>query len=219
MALTIAAKGPAGSVSVAQSFRRAAAMALIGALGLTGCVTTGAGAGPTAAGLAEGGAPTSTGVAPQLAVAKPSDKPSARSLEKPIAQPVAAKPTPAGAHPEARFIAEYGAARYLVNLRYVPFLRQSVVAVRPFKAAARLEGRRPIAVAPTSTAPAKGHFRDRAYKTVAIDIAEALTETPAACAEGRALSVAHDKHGAPKASYRRDHRVWIVFARCAAAPA
>lgn len=214
MALTIAAKGPAGSVRFARSLRRAGAIALMGGLGLTGCVTTGAGVAPTAAGLAPS---TSITPQPQLVAAKPADQPIKTNAKKIEAKKTKAQK--AGAHPEARFIAEYGDARYLVNLRYVSFLRQSVVAVRPFKPDARLEGRKPIAVAASPDAPTGGHFRDRAYRTVAVDIAEALTETPAACADGRALNVAHDKHGAPKASYRRDHRVWIVFARCAAAPA
>ena len=121
-------------------------------------------------------------------------------------------------HPEARLWVDYGTDAYLANIRYIDFMGQSVVAVRQAGAGADLDDRRRVAITPSAEHEPAQNFADPVYETIAVDIAKAMRSIGGICEESGTLSMARNGEGAPKTSYRRDRRAWVVFARCGAPP-
>ena len=123
----------------------------------------------------------------------------------------------AAGHEEARFWVDYGADPFLVNVRFIKIMGESVVAIRKARPDAELAGRRQLDVRPHVEIGEAVNFADPVYEDVATDIAQTIEKVGRVCDDGQKLSMSMNGDGAPRTSYRRDRQAWVVFARCAAA--
>lgn len=116
-------------------------------------------------------------------------------------------------HADAKFRVSYGGEDYLVDVRYVELIDESVIAVR--QAGRKAAGRdyRPLGVAPRVRAPV-GPFSNPAYRAVALDIAETVQWVDGICPSGDPMDMARDGEGDIRTLYRRNRGAWVVFARC-----
>lgn len=125
----------------------------------------------------------------------------------------------AGRHEDARFWVDYGDESFLVDVRFVAFMGQSVVAVRRAKTPEPPEDRRRVDVnAAADISGSSANPADPVYEQVAIDIAETLSAIGRICRDGERFATSRNALGEAKTMYRLDRQVWVVFAKCAPDP-
>ncbi len=121
----------------------------------------------------------------------------------------------AARHPDRAFAIDYAGTAYVVDIRFIDVLGESVIAVRRGSG----EGERTrLEVRPSRTPPEAGRFSDEAYRRVAVDIADAIAGRPPICADGQTMRLARGEDKAARTLYRSQREAWVVFAFCPAAP-
>ncbi|MGF1446601.1 MAG: hypothetical protein ACFBRM_10425 [Pikeienuella sp.] len=117
-------------------------------------------------------------------------------------------------HPDKKFFVQYGATSYLVDVRYIDILGESVIAVRR-SAGPSTEPRETLEVLPTRTPPAaETGFADEAYRSVAVDIADTISGRPPICIDGQTMRLARGEDQPARTLYRAQRAAWVVFAFC-----
>jgi len=122
-------------------------------------------------------------------------------------------------HPDARFLVRYGEADYLVDVKYVELIDESVIAVREAEARDEAAGRIEMEVRPGVSVPAEAPFADTAYRRVAVEIADAVQHQPPICTDGQTMRIATDANNEARTLYREARQAWVVFALCPAGSA
>ncbi|MEO0823611.1 MAG: hypothetical protein AAF074_24735 [Pseudomonadota bacterium] len=117
-------------------------------------------------------------------------------------------------HPEAQFLVSYGTAFFRVNVRYVPLIDESVIAVREGVGEAVEQGWRTLQVAPSPEFRPGVNFADSSYEDVVVEIAGEVQAAGGICAEGQSISMATNRDGEIRTLYRSNRQVWVVFALC-----
>jgi hypothetical protein len=117
-------------------------------------------------------------------------------------------------HPDARFLVDYGSALFRVNVRYVPLIDESVIALREGAGEARDEGWQMLEVEPDAAFRPGTNFADPSYEEVAVDIARAVQGRGGICGEGQTMTVETGDAGEVRTLFRSNRRVWVVFALC-----
>ncbi len=118
-------------------------------------------------------------------------------------------------HPDKRFAVRYGADDFVVDVRFIDVINESVIAVRQGRGS---EGdrREPLEVPPNRTVPAEVGFADEAYRAVAVDIADAITGKPPICPQGQTMRLARRDDETARTLFRPLRAAWVVFAFCPA---
>ena len=117
-------------------------------------------------------------------------------------------------HPDARFLVNYGPSLFRVNVRYVPLIDESVIALREGAGEAREEGWPTLSVEPGDDFRPGTNFADPSYEAVAVDIARAVQDAGGICEEGQPMTVSTGDAGEVRTLFRSNRRVWVVFALC-----
>ena len=117
-------------------------------------------------------------------------------------------------HADARFLAAYGGTFFRVNVRYVPMLDESVIAVREGMGEAQDEGWQIVTVRPSIDLEPGTNFADPVFETVAVAIAREVQGIDGICKGGQAMRVSTDGEGDVRTLYRSNRQVWVVFALC-----
>jgi hypothetical protein len=135
--------------------------------------------------------------------------------------PTGRAPEPAGGgsaeavrHEDARFLVTYGGAAFRVNVRYVPLIDESVIAIRQGVGEAREQGWTEIALDPVARFSRVANYADESYEPVVLDIAQGVRERGGICEGGGDIEMAMDGQGQARTLYRSNRRAWIVFALC-----
>ncbi|MEM6421804.1 MAG: hypothetical protein AAF698_04375 [Pseudomonadota bacterium] len=117
-------------------------------------------------------------------------------------------------HPDAEYLVQYGGSSFRVNVRYVPLIDESVIAVREGRGEA-VDEEWPIL---NVSAPEKfnrvTNFADDRYRDFVIDIAGAVQEMGGICSDGSSIKMSTNSDGEVRTLYRSNRQVWVVFALC-----
>ncbi|MEM6944269.1 MAG: hypothetical protein AAF565_11020 [Pseudomonadota bacterium] len=117
-------------------------------------------------------------------------------------------------HPDARFLIDYGGAYYRVNVRYVEVIDESVIAVREGVGEALVENWARVTLPPNPDFDPSTNFADEAYETYVVEMARAVQAVGGVCEQGQNVEMAKNREGDVRTTYRRNRRVWVVFALC-----
>lgn len=117
-------------------------------------------------------------------------------------------------HDDKRFLVNYGALPYRVNVQYVDMIGQSVIAVRRGAEEAVPEGWPTFAIPGALPQPSGVPFEDGSFRSVAIDIAARVSRDGKVCPEGSVMEIRRDDDGEPRTMYRATRGAWVVFAYC-----
>ena len=115
-------------------------------------------------------------------------------------------------HDAAKFLVLYGAQSYLVDVRYIDLINESVIAVR--EAEGETLPRETFQIPATIDLPSAEPFSSRAHRKVALAIADHIRETAKICDDGRLMALRQNLDGDTRVTYRRDRGAWVVFAAC-----
>lgn len=117
-------------------------------------------------------------------------------------------------HPEAKFLVDYGGASFRVNVRYVPLIDESVIAVREGRGEAAAEGWAKLRLEAAEDFSRVSNFADDRYRDFIIDMAGAVQEEGGICTDGSTIRMSTDRDGEVRTIYRSNRQVWVVFALC-----
>ncbi len=132
------------------------------------------------------------------------------------ASAAAARPAaPPLSHTARRFLADYGERRFLVDVRYVGIISESVIAVRELTGEPP-SGYEPIDLAsgPAAEDAMGAPFRGSETEELAEDIAARVAALPEVCGSGREMSLSTNEDGEPRTLYRDAQQAWVVFTAC-----
>ncbi len=132
------------------------------------------------------------------------------------ASTAAARPAaPPLSHKERRFLAEYGDRRFLVNVRYVGMLSESVIAVRELSGDVP-GGYEELVLEPGAAAAATSGtpFRARETRALATEIAAQVAAVPGVCGDDREMALLTKRDGETRSMYRGNRQAWVVFSGC-----
>ncbi|MEM9784666.1 MAG: hypothetical protein AAF899_19620 [Pseudomonadota bacterium] len=131
-------------------------------------------------------------------------KPMAEGAEKMTAMP----------HPDAQYLVKYGGESFRVNVRYVPLIDESVIAVRQGIGEAHDENWPSLNVGARKDFSRVMNYADDAYRDHVVEIAGAVQAKGGICADGASIAMAKNRDGDVRTLYRRNRQVWVVFALC-----
>lgn len=120
----------------------------------------------------------------------------------------------AAEHPDARFLVDYGGNPFRVIVRYVPLIEESVIAVQKGHGDGTSPEWRSLVVPANPSFDPGLNFADGAYETYAIEIARAVQAEGGICEQGQDIDMATDADGDVRTTFRRNRKVWVVFALC-----
>lgn len=131
----------------------------------------------------------------------------------PSAAATAAESLAGVAHRDAKYVASYGGARFLVDVTFVDMLDKSVIVVR--EDGPTTSDREDVAL--SETVPVSGAMPWSAERQggVAVSIAEQLAPRLTVC-PGPSMRLDTLTDGTPRHMYRGEKRAWVIFAACPA---
>ena len=120
-------------------------------------------------------------------------------------------------HDEAKFFVLYGPQGYLVDIRYIDLINESVIAIR--EARGETKPRETLTVPATVDVPSAEPFSSDGHRSVAVAIADHIRATAKICDDGRQMALRQNLDGDTRVTYRNERGAWVVFAACPGAVA
>ncbi|MEM0924060.1 MAG: hypothetical protein AAGI13_13510 [Pseudomonadota bacterium] len=115
-------------------------------------------------------------------------------------------------HADAKFFVLYGPQGYLVDIRYIDIINESVIAIR--EAEDSTTPRETMTIPATVDVPSAEPYSSSGHRAVAVAIADHIRETAKICDDGRQMALRQTRDGATRATYRNERGAWVVFAAC-----
>lgn len=123
------------------------------------------------------------------------------------------KPT-AMPHPDARFLVDYGGQPFRVNVRYVPLIDESVIAIRKGVGEAAAEDWQRLVLPALESYSPELNFADDGYEDHIVLIGGAVQDAGGICPHGMNIAMQTGRDGQTRTLYRSNRQVWVVFALC-----
>ena len=115
-------------------------------------------------------------------------------------------------HQDAKFFVLYGPQGYLVDIRYIDIINESVIAIR--EAEDEVTPRETLTIPATIDVPSAEPYSSSGHRAVAVAIADHIRETAKICDDGRQMALRQTLEGDTRATYRNERGAWVVFAAC-----